>query len=146
MKSLYVVILALIGLQLTHSSSRAELPPRAYPDPKLATDVLDFVVISCRKRLLLRTLLSSVWRYDVTVRAKVLKVQRTSAAIKPGSIITIRYEAHNSSRLGPGSFPVFARKARARGHFIAGNEKPVSCVPWGAPYSAFQAIPDEKAN
>jgi len=82
----------------------AELPPAAYAKLRAQSP----------EALTIQTLTVSTNGADITARAKVLSVQRTSSGLKTGSLIQIRYSSFKSSMPGPG--PAMVLKQGAHYH------------------------------
>ena len=130
---------ALAVLAVLAPGIHAELPPSAYPDPKLASEDLDISVLSSSKTVTDNN--DILTRWDVEVIAVVRAVRKSGTGLREESRIVIRYSAHRYKKrdwCGPGSQPILSKGESWSAVLNAmGEQKERYYVPGGAPYSTF---------
>jgi hypothetical protein len=135
MRCVAAALFACLTFAIGNGGAVAELPPSAYPDPNLATEQIDFKVLTVSKRKSEEN--DILVRWDVKVIAEVTGVRKTSSQLKTGSRIEIRYSAHRYKdplRVGPGSHEVLEQGRAYSASLNGGNQV---YAPGGAPYSTF---------
>ena len=133
---IWVLMLAFMTSAFVTTTTQAEMPPSAYLSFQHdAPEALE-VEITAVEQSTAETKEAIIT--SVVLAAKVLNVKRTATKLKPGAIITIKYE-HRESKMpgwaGPSAVPILVKGDKYPAYLTQTGEKPSVYEPAAGGYT-----------